>query len=95
MNNIYNEYVTVNTAVGGKIMTDERFIQKIITEVEKNFDKSEEQRNKDLPALDIPYSKRKYERVKRLLKQINNSSERFELQLLDNDNKYIKVIKKS
>ena len=52
-------------------MTDERFIQKIITEVEKNFDKSEEQRNKDLPALDIPYSKRKYERVKRLLNEVN------------------------
>ena len=50
-------------------MTDERFIRKIIEEVASNFKKSEEQRDKELTSLIIPYSKREYERIKRLLKE--------------------------
>ena len=45
-------------------MTDERFIRKIIEEVASNFKKSEEQRDKELTSLIIPYSKREYERIK-------------------------------
>lgn len=73
-------------------MTDERFIQKVIAGVDKNFKKSEEQRDKELPALTIPYSKREYERIRRLLTEINNSCDKYRLQLLNNN--YIKVHKK-
>ena len=76
----------------GKIMTDERFIRKIIEEVASNFKKSEEQRDKELTSLIIPYSKREYERIKRLLKEINEKCEKFTLQPLSK--KEIKVYKK-
>ena len=76
----------------GKIMTDERFIRKIIEEVEYNFKKSEEQRDKELTSLIIPYSKREYERIKRLLKEINEKCEKFTLQPLSKNE--IKVYKK-
>ena len=76
----------------GKIMTDERFIRKIIEEVEYNFKKSEEQRDKELTSLIIPYSKREYDRIKRLLKEINEKCEKFTLQPLSKNE--IKVYKK-
>lgn len=75
-----------------KHMTDERFIKKIIIGVEKDFKESEEQRDKELPTLTIPYSKREYERIKRLLDQINEKCEKFRLQLLEDN--FIKVHKK-
>lgn len=73
-------------------MTDERFIQKTIAKVEENFRKSEEQRERELTSLIIPFSKRSYERIKRLLKEINEESETFTLQPLKNNE--IKVYKK-
>ena len=76
----------------GKIMTDERFIRKIIEEVACNFKKSEEQRDKELTSLIIPYSKREYDRIKRLLKGINEKCEKFTLQPLSKNE--IKVYKK-
>ena len=76
----------------GKIMTDERFIRKIIEEVASNFKKSEEQRDKELTSLIIPYSKREYERIKRLLKEINEKCKKFTLQPLSKNE--IKVYKK-
>ena len=76
----------------GIIMTDERFVRKIIEEVERDFRKSEEQREKELTSLIIPYSKREYERIKRLLKIINEKCKNFTLQLLSKNE--IKVYKK-
>ena len=76
----------------GIIMTDERFVRKIIEEVERDFRKSEEQREKELTSLIIPYSKREYERIKRLLKTINEKCKNFTLQQLSKNE--IKVKKK-
>ena len=76
----------------GIIMTDERFVRKIIEGVERDFRKSEEQREKELTSLIIPYSKREYERIKRLLKTINEKCKNFTLQLLSKNE--IKVYKK-
>ena len=73
-------------------MTDERFIEKIIIGVEKDFKKSEEQKDKELRTLTIPYSKREYQRIKRLLTQINAKCEKYRLQLLEDN--FIKVHKK-
>ena len=85
-NSKYKDYME------GKIMTDERFIRKIIEEVASNFKKSEEQGDKELTSLIIPYSKREYERIKRLLKEINEKCEKFTLQPLSKNE--IKVYKK-
>lgn len=73
-------------------MTNERFIKKIISEVKMNFRKSEEQKDKELISLVIPYSKREYQRIENLLPQINERLEGLQIQPLK-DGKNIRIKK--
>ena len=94
VNGIYDYCATVKTKqVGGKIMTDERFVYETIRDLRDDLRKSEEQKGMEIDTLIVPcLLKRTYKRLERLQDKINEKSRDFTIELIGD--KQVKVQRK-